>query len=145
MNWRGLFYFSQLSHISRLQRYLCQRCLPSKQPDWACRALLLMCMALSNSCCHQFLGHLFPNSLSTLPFPFFIISPVAIQGAQQIAGEGSPSLMAFSATASISWFLSTQESSPVIISTLKEGITFCRLLAKLSLTVHPTCPAIPIG
>lgn len=64
MNWRGLFYFSQLSHISRLQRYLCQRCLPSKQPDWACRALLLMCMALSNSCCHQFLGHLFPNSLA---------------------------------------------------------------------------------
>lgn len=105
-----------------------------------------VCTALSNCCWHQSLEHLFPNSPSLLPFPSFIISPAVIHGARQLAGEGSTSLPAFSATASISWLLSTQESSPVdIISTLEGAITFCRLLAKLSLTVHPTCPAVPIG
>lgn len=141
---RAILLLPAFTHISLAEVPL-PACLPSKQPDWACRALLLMRTPLSNSCWRQFFGHLFLNSLSPLPFPFFVISPVAIHGAQQIAGEGSPSLMAFSATVSISWLLSTQESSPVIISTLKETITSYRLLAKLRLTVHPTCPAIHIG
>lgn len=105
-----------------------------------------MCRALSNSCLHLSLESLLLNSPSPLPFPSFIIPPAVIHRAQQLAGEGSPSLLAFLATASVSWLLSTQESSPVdIISTLEGAITFCRLLAKLSLTVHPTCPAVPIG
>lgn len=123
-----------------LPAYLC-----SKQPDWACRAVLLMCTALSDSCWHQFLERLFPNSQSPSPFPSFITLPAVVHGAQHLAGEGSPSLLPFSATVGISWLLSTQESSPDnIISTLEGATTFCSLLAKLTMTVHPTCPAVPI-
>lgn len=121
-------------------------CLCSKQPDGAGRAVLLMCTAPSYSRRHRSLEHLFPNCPRLLPFPSFIVSPAVIGGAQQLAGDGSPSLAAFSVTLSISWLLSTQESSSVdIVSTLEGAITFGSLLTKLSLTVHPTCPAVPVG
>ena len=142
MNWRGLFNFSQLTRLFHTQIHLCQHVsvpsswtgLPEQFP-WPVQH------------CQTPAGISLLRASSIIPRHPCSVPPLLshLQSHPELSRwlkRGLPAWWHLSH--SEHWLFSAQEDSPAdIISTLEGAITFCSLLAKLSLTVHPTCPAVP--